>query len=227
MAGVSAVFLAVPFATGGGVADNFVRAADGAGIGGAARHIDTGSQLLLPPPSRQGELWLELKAFYEQQGFNFDGAKFISINDIQMWAGPKRGRVWLGSKDISGLFDVAGNKIPLEGGYIGKDARRIGPILRDGVADANVADLTQALGIPPGKFLGGMTGEDAARYFKESTEDRLLAMLDYTATNNGEILFVLHRNILQTHYTRIELQHILANPNFFFPRTKFIVDWYY
>jgi hypothetical protein len=34
MAPVSAVFLAVPFASGGGLADNFVRAADGAGIGG-------------------------------------------------------------------------------------------------------------------------------------------------------------------------------------------------
>jgi hypothetical protein len=41
MAGVSAVFLAVPFATGGGLADNFVRAADGAGIGGSARAVQT------------------------------------------------------------------------------------------------------------------------------------------------------------------------------------------
>jgi hypothetical protein len=44
MAPVSAAFLAVPFASGGGVADNFVRAADGAGGGGR----------FIPPPSGGG-----------------------------------------------------------------------------------------------------------------------------------------------------------------------------
>jgi hypothetical protein len=52
MAPVSAVFLAVPFVSGGGVADNFVRAADGAG--GRGRFIPPGGGGGFTPPGGSG-----------------------------------------------------------------------------------------------------------------------------------------------------------------------------
>jgi hypothetical protein len=52
MAPVSAAFLAVPFVSGGGLADNFVRAADGAGGGG--RFIPPGSGGGFTPPGGSG-----------------------------------------------------------------------------------------------------------------------------------------------------------------------------
>lgn len=58
---LNAGFFLVSGLTGGGFADNIVRQADG--VGGGARVTQRGSHML-PPPSSQGELWLELKAHY-------------------------------------------------------------------------------------------------------------------------------------------------------------------
>jgi hypothetical protein len=166
--------------------------------------------------------WQSLR---EQYGIPED-AQMVSIYDVELWEGPARQRIWLGTKDASGVFDSQGNKIPFPGGYRGEGGIK-GPLLRQGVADADAELLLQAYDLPPRKYLGGMTGEDASLRFGGDISDRLKAMIDYTAINDGEIMFVLHENVIDTEWTLFELQHILSDPENLLSRTKFIIDWYY
>jgi hypothetical protein len=217
MAPVSAVFLALPFATAGGLGDDAVKAAvRGGGVRGA-------NVKRLPPPSWQGEKWLELKAFYERQGLSFGGAKFISIDDIRYWEGSVEKRIWLGTAEASGGFR-AGREIPFPVAVF-----RGGKQLRS----------TEAA------RLGGMTGEDLLIHLRSGNLDNFRAsslrsrdaalredlrtIIDYVASpthGEGQIIFNLHKRIAPRAYTRTELEHILSNPDIL-ARTLFVVDFYY
>ncbi len=151
-----------------------------------------------------------------------------SISDVKPWAGDERTRIWLGTRDANGIFNSAGGKQPFTGRYQ-IEGKNKGFLLRSSVVDdMALAFYKNKDWLSPGKILGGMTGEGASAsfYFKGNLNSRLTQMMDYTAKNNGEIMFVLHGGVQHTKYTMFELNHILSDKTIL-AKTKFIIDWHY